>query len=235
MRGDPVKLTGRQVAFIKNNWNKMSNADMARKFNVNFSTFSGKLHKLGLFRMHFEYWTDEQTEFLKNNYQTIGDKELAILFNGLWEKEKRWSFKHIEKKRKYLGLHRSKKEIITIKIRNTKRGCFQGMGTWKTRHASPVGTIKIWTWNNRWHAKVIKTEKGFVMYSRWLYKQHFGSIPDGFVVGYRDMNNMNVTINNLELITRAEHQRRHITKYPEELRNLEKTLKQLNNTIKQSQ
>lgn len=218
----------------------MSNGVMARKLEINFSTFSNKLHGLGLYRMHFEYWTQEQISFLKKNYKKIGDKELAIIFNGLWDKEKRWSFKHIEKKRKYMGLKRTPAQIAAIKIRNRKRGCWSQVSKWKTRGACPDGTIKIW--NNSWPTsfgvirarfKVIKVNGAFVHYARWLYETTYGPMKPGYVVGFKDRNNMNVVPGNLEAITRGEHARRNRTKYPEEINSLEQILNQLNQTLKQ--
>lgn len=239
MRNKPFKLSKKQIEFIRNNWDKMSNAQMAKRFKINFSTFSGKLHERGLFRMHFEYWTQEQILFLKSNYKRIGDKELAILFNGLWEKEKRWTFKHIEKKRLYLKLKRTANQIALIKVRNRLRGCWLGHSAWETRGISPDGTIRIWrhSWKNK-HGRTgstfmaIKVKGKFVHYARWLYEKTFGPMAPGYVIGFKDGNNLNVVTSNLEAITRAEHARRNTWKYPEEIRSLVKTLKQLNNTIK---
>lgn len=240
MRRSTFDLTRGQVSFVKKNWNKLSNGAMSRKLGINFSTFSSKLHNLGLFRMHLEYWTVEQVEFLKKNYKKIGDKELAILFNGLWEKEKRWTFKHIEKKRMYLKLKRTTKQLALIKIRNRTRGCWLGHSAWETRGISPDGTIRIWkhSWQNRYGKtgksfKAIKVNGKFVHYARWLYEKAFGPMGRGFVIGFKDHNNLNVVLENLESITRAEHARRNASnaKYPEDLRSLEKILKELNNTI----
>lgn len=232
MRSPTFELTEKQIAFIKANWETMSNAEMAKKFKMKFSTFSGKIHRLGLFRMHFEYWTEEQVAFLKKNYKKIGDKELAILFNGLWEKEKRWTWKHMEKKRLYLKLKRTPEELKKIKIRNKKRGCWRGMNTWDTRGASIIGEVRIWRTDNKYAYKVIKTKGGYRVYSRWMYENTFGPIPKGHIVTYRDNDPMNVVPENLYTMPMAENARRNRRKYPDEIRELENILKQLNKTIK---
>ena len=181
--------------------------------------------------MQLEYWTEEQITFLKENYKTIGDKELAIIFNKKWKKEKTWSWKHIEKKRVYLQLKRTPEELKKIKERNKKRGCWTDTTAWQTRGVFPIGKVRIWN-NKGYSYKVIRTEKGYVYYSRWLYRNTFGSIPKGHIITYRDDNSMNVVPRNLVAMTLAENVRRNQYKYPEEIRNLGKILKQLNHTLK---
>jgi hypothetical protein len=233
MRKAKFDLTEKQIEYIKSNWNTLSNGAMAKELNINFSTLSSKLHEMGLYRMHFEYWTPEQINFLRRNYKKIGDKELAILFNGLWEKEKRWSFKHIEKKRKYLNLKRTPEEVRKIKLRNTKRGCWKNMRTWDTRGASQIGDIRIWRWDKDHAYKVIKTDKGYLVYSRWMYEKNFGPIPPGHIVTFKDEDPMNVVPENLYTMPMAANARRNRTKYTDSIRQLEKTLKQFNQLIKQ--
>ncbi|MEG7227362.1 HNH endonuclease signature motif containing protein, partial [Pseudomonas aeruginosa] len=52
-----------------------------------------------------------------------------------------------------------------------------------------------------------------------LWEEHFGPIPTGHCVCFKDNNKQNVVIDNLELITRAERMRRNsIHRYPPELK-----------------
>lgn len=214
-------------------------AELSAKLNVSLIAIRKQCYQLCLYRMLLEYWTDEQIMFLKKHYKKMGDKELAIVFNLLWEKEKRWTWKHIEKKRMYLRLKRSAAQINKIRMRNIKRGCWSSMTTWLTRGAAPVGDIRIWKggWKTKtgvaeYAFKVIKTETGFVHYAHWLYEQSFGKIPAGFVIGFKDRNNMNVVINNLETITRAEHARRNSNnKYPENVKSCIKLINDLKNKV----
>jgi hypothetical protein len=126
-----IEWTSERIAFLKDNFEKMSNREMAKALGYYIQAVRDQLYSMGLYRMTLEYWTEEQINFLKRNYKKIGDKELAILFNLQWEKEKRWTFKHIEKKRLYLKLKRTPAQLRKIKIRNAKRGCWMNTGTWK--------------------------------------------------------------------------------------------------------
>jgi len=209
-RRRPFDLTKGQIAFIKANWDTMSNGQMAKKFKMNFSTFSSKVHELGLYRMHFEYWTEEQVAFLKKMYHTCGDKELAEIFNKKWAKKKGWTLKHIEKKRKYQGLKRTKKELFEIKQKAVKTGVYVlGLEkTWNTRGRMKNGMVCYWKVNHRlipW----IKIKGRFVQYNRYLWERKYGKIPKNMNVVFKDGDTSNCTIKNLELVTKAEHARRN--------------------------
>ena len=45
----------------------------------------------------------------------------------------------------------------------------------------------------------------YELYQRYLYKKHIGKIKDGNIIIFKDRNNENFDINNLEQITRAEN------------------------------
>jgi hypothetical protein len=233
-----IEWTSERIAFLKDNFEKMSNREMAKALGYYIQAVRDQLYSMGLYRMTLEYWTEEQINFLKRNYKKIGDKELAILFNLQWEKEKRWTFKHIEKKRLYLKLKRTPAQLRKIKIRNAKRGCWMNTGTWETRGVAAVGTVRIWNHGGgKYKFKAIKTENGFVHYAPWLYEKTYGPMPANHIVGFKDRDNMNVVPENLEAITRAEHARRGggNRKLPAELKDAEKMLNQLNQLIKTKQ
>lgn len=54
---------------------------------------------------------------------------------------------------------------------------------------------------------------------RIMWKQAYGPIPDGHMVEFRDGNKTHLTLENFELLSRAEHMRRHtIHRYPAEVK-----------------
>ncbi len=231
-----VAFSEKLTSFVNENYSRMSNKQMAEAFGTSIGTIRKHCHGLGLLRMELEYWTNEKVDYLKANYIEIGDKELAEIFQQKWPKKKGWTLKHIEKKRKYLKLQRTRIELLAIKKRNVTKGCWQHMATWKKRHAHKEGTVKMWGKKDRdYKFLVIKVDGRFVHYAQWLYVKHFGPFPEGFIIGFKDRDNMNVVPENLEAISRAEHARRnrtHRLKLPDEYRALYKILNQLNNTIK---
>jgi len=49
----------------------------------------------------------------------------------------------------------------------------------------------------------------WVLYQRYLWEQKYGSIPKGMIIIFKDKNPLNCTIENLEMISRAENVRRN--------------------------
>ena len=203
-----------ETQFLKDNFETMSNKELSDHFGLKIQTLRPILYGLGLYRMKLEFWTSEQIKFLKENFKTIGDLELAKIFEEKWPKNKKWTLKHIEKKRKYLKLKRTKKELSEIKERNVLSGCWLTHKTWKTRGESEIGTIKIWKTTLGLYFPVIKTESGFVHYYRWLWVKNYGEIKsDELVVPKLEFSRDKLlTIEELEIVDRAEHARRNVEK-----------------------
>jgi hypothetical protein len=191
-------------AFLRNNWDKKSNKDLAAAIGMKLSTVRKRLYQLGLKRMEQEYWTDEMVVFLKENYRFHGDKKLAEIFQKRYPKQKAWTLKHIEKKRNYLGLHRSKEELQAIKARQTKEG------VWKINHwrrwadSFPINTIRVWHWEGQ-PRKVIKRPEGYILLAPYIYQKEIGPIPAGHIVTHKDKDPLNCEPDNLESISREEN------------------------------
>ncbi|WBH53522.1 hypothetical protein PALA8_04322 [Pseudomonas aeruginosa] len=67
-----------------------------------------------------------------------------------------------------------------------------------------------------------------------LWEEHFGPIPTGHCVCFKDNNKQNVVIDNLEIITRAERMRRNsIHRYPPELKSAIRVISKLKRTIQE--
>lgn len=237
--GVKTQFTTQDVKFLKKNFNKLTNPQLAKALDMTLTVVRTKCYELGLKRMELEYFTDEQIEFLKANYKTIGDCELAEIFQSKWKKNKGWSKKHIEKKRRYLNLKRTQKQIDKIHLRNVANGRFSMCPhlAWAKRGIAPVGDIRVWKTNKGHHFKVIKLQDRFVHYAPWLWEQHHGPIPEGMCIRTKD-DSLNIVIENLEMITRAEHALRNAarrTKLPIEIIRTQSLINQLNTKIKNAQ
>lgn len=235
IKGNKTQFTEQDVEFIQKNFYTMTNSQLAKALNMTLTVVRKKCYELGLKRMELEYWTVEQMDYLKANYKTIGDVELADYFNATWPKNKGWNKKHIEKKRRYLKFKRTPEEIKAIHKRNVKLGKFAMCAhhMWKSRGVYPVGTIRIWKTVDELLFKVIKTESGFVHYAPWLWEKHYGPIPKGMCIRTKD-DSLNITIDNLEMITRSQHAKRNSNKricLPPELRKTISLINKLNKKI----
>lgn len=231
-----VVFSQEEHEFIRNNYEHMTNKELADALGKRLTRLRMEMYSLGLKRMELEYWTPEQVEYLKANYRTIGDTEIAQHFNVTYHKAKGWTKKHIEKKRRYLKLKRTGEEKKSIHARNVRNGSFAmcAVNAWKTREVTEVGATKTWTVNG-YVRQFIKTEKGYYPYNRYLWEQKYGPIPKGTNVCYKDGNPNNCVIENLELLTNAESAIKNSKNrkyYPEEIRELHKLLNKLNRKIK---
>ena len=110
--------------FILDNFCLKTNNEIAQELNIPLHQVRLNAYKLGLKRINLEYWTNEQIEFLKENFETIGDTELAQIFQEKFPKSKVWTKKHIDKKRKHLNLHRTPEQIELINKRNIDAGMY---------------------------------------------------------------------------------------------------------------
>lgn len=64
-----------------------------------------------------------------------------------------------------------------------------------------MGKIKLSKYGYYW-----RTKSGRCVYlHREVYEKHYGPIPEGYIVHHKDGNKLNNSIDNLELMSRAEH------------------------------
>lgn len=201
-----ITLEPHEEQFLKDNFYKMTNRELANALGLKLTKLRTFAYAMGLKRMELQYWTVEQITFLKDNYKHIGDTELAEIFDVKWYKEKGWTKKHIEKKRRYLKLQRTTAQRTAIRERNILMGRFKDCAKkrWEKSRITPNGEKRIWYTSNNTPFVVIKTTTGFVHYNPWLWEQYYGKPPKGYVVRNFSNKLIDVSITDLKLITRAE-------------------------------
>lgn len=213
--------TDEQIETLKQNFDDMNSYKLSAHVGITRTLVRMKCYELGLYRMTLEYWTDEQIQYLKDNYQTKGDTEIARHFNTIYNKAKGWSKKHIEKKRRYLNLQRTKAEKQNIYYRNYELGYYDEAHKKRniTTGVAPELEIRTWKSNNNRKVKVIKVGDRFIHYAPYLWQQHHGEIPPNHMIIFKDKNSENCVIENLEMITMKENAKRNsIMHYPEDVR-----------------
>ena len=195
--------------FLQDHFDEMTNAELAKELGLKLTSVRTRLYSLGLKRQEMEYWTDEQVEFLKENYQEIGDTELADVFQIKWYKAKGWTKKHIEKKRKHLGLKRTETELKMILKRNAAMGAFRESlnRARKLRVKHPLAQLnekRTWFRSDNTPVTVIKTAYGMKYFHRYLWEKHKGKVPEGMNVVITGNDRFNFTIDDLVLMSDAE-------------------------------
>lgn len=204
--------TPADTAFLLENFKNFSNRELAAKLYVSLNFIRHKCYEFGLKRFEVEYWTKVQVNYLLRNYTRYGDKELAEIFNKKWKKEKGWTLKHIEKKRKYLKLKRTAEQLHQIKERAKKKGVYrEGLKkTWDKRGISPDGTIRYWKTSNTGRTfPAIKVNGRYQNWTHYTWELHYGKMPAGMNAVFKDGNQYNLSLDNLELISDAELSKRN--------------------------
>lgn len=229
-----ITLETHEIKFIHDNYNCMTNLELAIKLGLKITRLRYFLSEMGLKRMEMEYWTKYQTQFLIDNYKEIGDTELAEIFEVKWKKNKGWTKKHIEKKRRYLKLKRTEFQKKNIKERNRQMGRFSmcAKKRWETTGQAPIGEKRVWFHGNDQPLVVIKIKNGFVHFNRWLWEKERGPIPKGMNVRIIGEDKINYTIDDLILITDSENAKMNTkNRVPIELRETINMINKLNRQI----
>ena len=71
------KWTPEREQFLKDNYETMSNAFLAKKLGVTKLALAKKLSRLGLIRKSKRKWSKKKEEFLRANYKLLSIDELA--------------------------------------------------------------------------------------------------------------------------------------------------------------
>lgn len=206
-----IEFSNEQIVFIENNWETMTNPQLAKAIGCTLTILRNWLYENGLLKMEMEYWTPEQEIYLQEMYHFYGDVELAEIFDEKWFKQKGWTKKHIEKKRRYLKLKRTQEEIKAIHQRNVDEGRFLqcAIKRWATTGQAPEGEIRYWRENGGRFTPRIKIDGRFIHYGRYRYEQLHGEIPEGMNVCFIDNDPGNLADSNLGLLSDADLSRRN--------------------------
>ncbi len=120
-------FTEADIAFIKEHHSFYTNEQLWNLLNqgkekpVGFTVFRNLCRSLQL--MHTKApigWTKFQTDYLLNNWQLLGDVEIAENLNKIRHPGQEFTRKNVCKKRLLLNLHRSPEEIAIIIERNIR-------------------------------------------------------------------------------------------------------------------
>jgi hypothetical protein len=113
------------VQFLRDNYLKLTNAQLAKALHKKITSTRMKLYELGLMReKRSRPWIPSQVEFLKENYRKYGDKELSEIMNRKWPRKELWTKKRVTKKRELLGIKRTAEEVQAIIARNLSQKRF---------------------------------------------------------------------------------------------------------------
>ncbi|MDR2691920.1 MAG: HNH endonuclease [Dysgonamonadaceae bacterium] len=211
----PVKWETADLVFIRKNfpvmtWNRLLegvNAIRPASWQVSSSALRYQVKCMGLSRGIQIRWSPEDIDFLRSRYTRMGNVEMAAKLN-----ERRRTFRiidgrkvfrtftkrHVEKKLKLLGLHRTAEQIRQIKKRNLVTTGYRvlthdcNLWTQGKRKAADEASVRIW--KGRRHVKI---NGKFTPYTRWFYHNFIRPVPPGYMVYHLDCDRLNDSPDNL--------------------------------------
>jgi hypothetical protein len=183
-------------------------------------------------------WTEEEIEYLKNHFHNSYTKHLCNILNK--------SYTSIAGKAYAFGLKKSPEFLkAELEIQADRLRVIGANSRYKPNH---VPTNKGKEMSADLYAKCaptmfkkgnkphnckhdgaerisvdgymeVRIKEGKYKYKhRVIYEQHYGPIPDGMIVRFKDGNKMNLNLDNLELIDRGQNMLNNtIQRFPKEL------------------
>lgn len=158
-------------------------------FSTNLKLAAFKNHcryKLNLVkpRKKCRHYTEEQVNWLKENYPKYGCSKTLSMFNKKFNETR--SYSSMKNFGQQYGIKVDKNVAINNKVTN---------GGKPKRN---IGDIR-----KECGRYVIKTENGWEFLSKNVYEKHYGQVPDGYLIKYLDNNPENNNIENLVAIPRS--------------------------------
>jgi hypothetical protein len=216
-----VKWEMIDLFFIRKNFPAMTWGQLLEGINetrpascqVGMSALRHQVKRMGLSKGVMVRWSSDDIDFLRSNYTRMGNVEMAAKLN----KEKKtfrvidgrkvfrtFTKKHVGKKMKLLGLHRTPEQIRKIKKRNLTTTNYRVMtkecNLWSrgVRKAANEESVRIW--KGKRHVKI---NGKFIPYTRWFYHNFIEPIPTGYTVYHLDCDVLNDEPDNLACVPRT--------------------------------
>lgn len=179
--GVKVIWTKEMDEFLKVNFLKMTNSQLATALGLKITVTRNRLRELGLKRIEMEYFTTDQLNYLIANYKTTGNVRMANYLNKHFPKGKPWTKKHIVKKLAYLKLKRTPEELDKINSFESSEG---GLRNTIMQNSSSLNMHPTWlaqqiAWRNKSaqqeilnnHPELIEAKKQQILINRKI-KNH---------------------------------------------------------------
>lgn len=244
--------TEKEVNFLRENYPGLSHKEIAQKLERSSGSVKAKALKLGL-RANYFRWTPESSEELRLLYPKMQSKILAEKFGCSIKTVHQKAFAmSIKKNAEFLSSEASGR--IQKYSEKGKAGRFKKghIPYNKGTHPPTVGRMaetqfkKNQMPHNHLQIGVLRKPGGywkikiaepnvweFLHIKTWTDAN--GEIPDAMCIVFKDKNQDNCTLENLECVTRKELYRRNsIHNFPDELKQTIQTLGRLKRTINRS-
>lgn len=133
-----MNFTINQLAFIQENFDSKTSKrlfeDLVSEldYNKGYTSYRTELYRIGYHKIIMVRWSKAETTFLKENYKTIGNVEIA---KALSKNNRVFTKRQVQKKLQLLKITRTDEELENILERNKANGVYVlgAKKTWITR------------------------------------------------------------------------------------------------------
>lgn len=161
-------------------------------------------------------YTAQQIEFLAKNYPLMAIRPLTEAFNREFGTDKTLTALLCALKNRNIKSGRTGRFEPGVKSWNTGRKGYSNSSSTKFKpgnippNRKPLYSERIDKKDGYIYIKVPEYDRNtgrhtrYIMKHVWLYEQHHGKIPEGMCVAFIDSDRLNIHIDNLMLVSRAE-------------------------------
>ncbi|MEP0004552.1 MAG: HNH endonuclease signature motif containing protein [Balneola sp.] len=232
-KSKPRCYTSEEIAFIKNNYEQLSDKEIADHLGRTAAGVKSRRQREGWVQDRGN-WTEEELDLVKNLYPDTDNKDILKKLPGrtLCSLYGMANKVGVKKSDAYIGEQQRKagKKLSELGLGNRyKKGDVpmnKGMKQEEFMSAEAIEKCKETQFkkgqkphNTKFDGAISlrKDSKGMKYlwiriskanwqeYHRYLWEKHNGEIPEGKIIVFKDGNQMNCSIDNLEAITRCEH------------------------------
>jgi hypothetical protein len=202
-------------------------------------------------------WTNEEIEYVKQNYSDKYTKEIAAAINRSERAVYQAAINlNVRKSPEFIKIslqrEAEKLKVLGAASRFKPGNISHNKGQKMSKDVYEMVKLSMFKKGNEPHnmkydghericAKdgyiYVRISKGkYVLKHRLVWEQHNGSIPKGNIIIFKDKDKYNLNIDNLQMITKRENMLRNtVTKYPLELQQLIKLNNKLKTTLHEKQ
>ncbi len=247
--------------YLRDNYCRFTTKELAGQFGITYNQVKRKVMEMGLRKIADETkWSKGAITYLVNNYKNTRTDILAEAFkitiwqvyrkahqlglikseafngsvqngrlNNLTESGKRYRFPkgHIpanKGKKMTPELYERARQTMFKPGQVPQNTLIDGMIV--TRHNHKERDSKPYKW-------IRISKMNWEMLHVYNWKQVNGPVPKGMIIVFKNGDTLNCEVDNLELITRRENMHRNtIHRYPNEIKQVIRTLEKLNKTIR---
>ncbi|MFW5758393.1 MAG: HNH endonuclease [Bacteroidota bacterium] len=206
-------LTPEQKLYIENNIDK-PRQEIADDLGLPVKKVNSYVWNKKISKISFKYFTPEEDEYVRKHYATKSYKEIGDALGRSESSIKRHA-------RDILKLFRTPEEGRKIQEQKSKATQFKsGNEPHNTKYDGALSVRKEKSGTPYIYIRVAKGK--WELLHRKIWEKHHGPIPKGYNVIFKDGNQANVDIENLELVSNQELMQRngHYNRDPEELTKL---------------